>query len=161
MNTLQKRQEDISGFTKIKCAIFDFDGTLIDTNELIFNSYRKAFKEVLNKDIEMEEILTLYGKPLYPSLGIYKEAQEDLYQVYRKYNADNHDILAKPFDGVYEGISLLKKKGYNHYEISNFSIAVLNILTFIFFIICIKYNKILPRSYIIYIWFIYDIFISC
>ena len=35
----------------IKAILFDFDGTLIDTNELIFESYRIAFRTVLNREI--------------------------------------------------------------------------------------------------------------
>jgi len=96
----------------IKAVLFDFDGTLINTNDLIFKSYKKAFKDVLNRDIEDEEILKLYGRPLYGSLMEYGEPGEMLYQVYRKFNETQHDLLAKPFDGVYEGLKNLRYKGY-------------------------------------------------
>lgn len=96
----------------IKAVLFDFDGTLIDTNELIFNSYKIAFKEVLCRDIGMEEILKLYGRPLYPSLMKYGEAGERLYKVYREFNEKNHDDIAKPFDKVHEGIEMLISAGY-------------------------------------------------
>ena len=96
----------------IKAVLFDFDGTLIDTNELIFKSYRKAFKEVLNRDIDNEEILRLYGRPLYGSLMEYGEPGEMLYKVYREFNETQHDNLAKPFDGVYEGVQKISDKGY-------------------------------------------------
>ena len=96
----------------IKAVLFDFDGTLIDTNELIFKSYRKAFKEVLNRDIDDEEILRLYGRPLYGSLMEYGEPGEMLYKVYREFNETQHDNLAKPFDGVYEGVQKISDKGY-------------------------------------------------
>ena len=97
----------------IKAVLFDFDGTLINTNELIFKSYEVAFWEVFKRKIEMDEILTLYGKPLYSSLMQYgAEKGERLYNIYREYNEANHDILAKPFDGVYEGIINLLDNGY-------------------------------------------------
>lgn len=70
----------------IKAVLFDFDGTLIDTNDLIFQSYRTAFKSVLDRDIGDEEILTLYGRPLYGSLMEYGESGEKLYNTYRRFN---------------------------------------------------------------------------
>jgi len=97
----------------IKAVLFDFDGTLIDTNKLIFESYRKAYREVLNKEMTMEEILFLYGKPLHSSLieQFGSEIGEKMYSVYRKYNEDNHDILAKGFLGASEGVRTIHKMG--------------------------------------------------
>lgn len=96
----------------IKAVLFDFDGTLIDTNELIFNSYKVAFRSVLMREIETDEILKLYGRPLYSSLMQYGEEGERLYNVYREFNLKNHDILAKPFAGALEGVKMLIGKGY-------------------------------------------------
>ena len=95
----------------IKAVLFDFDGTLINSNDLIFKSYEVAFETVLNRKIEMEEILTLYGKPLYPSLQKYGEAGERLYQVYREFNANQHDKMVKPFEGVFEGVKRIIDMG--------------------------------------------------
>lgn len=92
--------------------LFDFDGTLINTNDLIFKSYEVAFQEVFNRKIEMEEILTLYGRPLYPSLKQYGEEGERLYKIYRQFNETHHDELVKTFPGVYEGIKKLNRGGY-------------------------------------------------
>lgn len=96
----------------IKAVLFDFDGTLINTNDLIFKSYEVAFEKVLNRKIGMNEILKLYGKPLYSSLTKYGEKGEWLYKIYREFNEIHHDEMAKPFEGVYEGIKLLRQKGY-------------------------------------------------
>jgi pyrophosphatase PpaX len=96
----------------IKAVLFDFDGTLINTNDLIFKSYEVAFEKVLNRKIGMPEILELYGKPLYSSLIKYGEKGEWLYKVYREFNEIHHDEMAKPFEGVYEGIKLIRQKGY-------------------------------------------------
>ncbi len=95
-----------------KAVLFDFDGTLINTNELIFESYRVAFRSVLNREITFDEILNLYGRPLYPSLMEYGEEGERLYNIYREFNNDNHDKMAKAFDGASEGVRILKDKGY-------------------------------------------------
>ncbi len=96
----------------IKGILFDFDGTLINTNDLIFKSYDVAFQEVFNRKIEMEEILTLYGKPLYPSMMKYGEEGKRLYEIYREYNITHHDELVKTFPGVFEGVNKLAGNGY-------------------------------------------------
>jgi len=96
----------------IKAILFDFDGTLIDTNNLIFQSYRTAFKQVLNRDISDEEILTLYGRPLYASLMEYGEPGERLYNAYREFNETRHDKLVKGFDGAADGVRIIKEMGF-------------------------------------------------
>lgn len=96
----------------IKAILFDFDGTLLNTNDLIFASYSHAFMTVMGRDITEEEIHSLYGKPLYSSLAVYGDYQDDLYREYRRFNSDNHDRLVKFFDGAAEGVKLLKESGY-------------------------------------------------
>ncbi len=96
----------------IKAVLFDFDGTLINTNDLIFDSYRYAFKEVLGREISMDEILKLYGRPLYISLMEYGEIGERLYKIYREYNEARHDLVVKAFDGAVEGVKRIIEKGY-------------------------------------------------
>ena len=55
----------------IKAVLFDFDGTLIDTNELIYESHNYAFQKVFKRDIRKDEFLKLYGRPLRESLEEY------------------------------------------------------------------------------------------
>lgn len=95
----------------IKAVLFDFDGTLINTNDLIFTSYRYAFKTVQNREISIEEMLQMYGRPLRLSLEKYGDDKEELYKVYRDYNAKMHDELIKKFDGAAEGVKKLKECG--------------------------------------------------
>lgn len=96
----------------IKAILFDFDGTLLNTNNLIFSSYSHAFKTVLGRDITSDEIHALYGKPLYDSLAKYGVNQDALYREYRKYNLEKHDELVEYFDKAAEGVIMLKEHGY-------------------------------------------------
>ncbi len=95
----------------IKAVLFDFDGTLINSNELIFESYRTAFREVLSKELTEDEILEMYGRPLRESLAKYGEYSEQLRSVYREYNDVRHDASVKGFEGASEGVLMLKKLG--------------------------------------------------
>ena len=98
----------------IKAVLFDLDGTLLDTNELIYNSFNNMFKEILNLDLPKLEITRLYGVPLEKSLVKYTKDKEELDKMiceYRRYNAEHHDNMCAPFDGVVELLKSLKDKG--------------------------------------------------
>ncbi|AOV06895.1 pyrophosphatase PpaX [Sporosarcina ureilytica] len=98
---------------KITTLLFDFDGTLLDTNELII----RTFGHVLNKHYPgqygREEILPFLGPTLHETFGsINPEKTEQLVSEYREWNIANHDELSKEFDGVSETLRLLKAEGY-------------------------------------------------
>ena len=97
----------------LKAVLFDFDGTVINTNELIIQSYQYAFDKVIGRKASMEEILNLFGRPLLLSLTEdYGEYGEALYKAFREFNENRHDDIAKPFTGVPESIIAIKDAGY-------------------------------------------------
>lgn len=97
----------------IKAVLFDLDGTLIDTNELILNSFKHTFKEILELHVPEEEMSRIFGKPLVSTLASYNEEKVDeLVNCYRSYNEAHHDTMCEPFDGVLELLTRLKNKGY-------------------------------------------------
>jgi len=42
-------------------VIFDIDGTLTSTNELIFSTFNHITKKYLNKSLTNEEVVSLFG----------------------------------------------------------------------------------------------------
>ncbi|RMD48655.1 MAG: HAD family hydrolase [Ignavibacteria bacterium] len=93
-----------------KGYIFDIDGTLTSTNELIFASFNYVINKYLNKTLSNEEIISLFG----PTEDVilrewlkdnYEEAKEDYYKFYR----DNHSKLAKIVPGIEEIIREIKQ----------------------------------------------------
>ena len=73
--------------------IFDIDGTLTSTNQLIFDSFNFIAKKYLNKTFTDEEIISMFGPPedviLKELCGVkFEEAKKDYY----KYYSDNHSI---------------------------------------------------------------------
>lgn len=97
----------------IKAILFDFDGTLINTNNLIFMSHNYAFQKLYGRDITKNEFLKLYGRPLIESLneGYGEDDGAKLLKLYREFNETNHDKYVESFEGVEEGIKKLYKSG--------------------------------------------------
>ena len=96
----------------IKAILFDLDGTLLDTNELILTSFREAFKNVLNIEPPDDEIARLFGKPLVQSLIPYTEDKlDELVTTYRALNEVKHDTMCYAFPEVKDMLSELKGMG--------------------------------------------------
>lgn len=96
----------------IKAVLFDLDGTLINTNDLILKSFKHTFKKMLNLEPTVEEITMNYGKPLQEIFKKYDEDKiEDMISCYRKINLQLHDDECKEFVGVDLMLKILKNRG--------------------------------------------------
>ncbi|WP_281975979.1 pyrophosphatase PpaX [Halobacillus litoralis] len=97
----------------IRTILFDLDGTLIDTNELIIASFTHTIEQYADRPYERKEILDFIGPPLRDSLSKVNPAKvEEMIVTYRKHNIENHNSYVKAYDGVVETIKTLKEQGY-------------------------------------------------
>jgi pyrophosphatase PpaX len=93
-------------------ALFDFDGTLVDTTDLIYQSMRHATGEVLGREISRDVLMANVGQPLPRQMELLSaEHAEALLDSYRLHNGENHDALIKEFPGVEESLVRLKAAG--------------------------------------------------
>lgn len=95
--------------------LFDFDGTVMDTQDLILETFTQVFKN--NKpehELTEAELYSFLGPTLHDSFSrFFPEAQvDDLIAEYRKLNLEIHDQYVKPMDHVMEVLQDLKDKGY-------------------------------------------------
>lgn len=96
----------------IKAVLFDLDGTLIDTNELIIESFKYTLKKHLNIEVDISELVMHFGEPLIDTLASYdKDNAHILMQTYRDYNETIHDEAAKEISGAKETLNELKTLG--------------------------------------------------
>ena len=94
-------------------ALFDFDGTLVDTTEMIFQSMRHATSSVLGRDdFSREELLANVGQPLPRQMELFDaEKAELLLEAYRAHHEEHHDTLIAEFPGVDEALNRLRTAG--------------------------------------------------
>jgi pyrophosphatase PpaX len=96
----------------LRAALFDFDGTLVDTTDLIYQSMRHAAGEVLGREISREVLMANVGQPLPRQMELLSaEHAEALLDSYRLHNEANHDALIKEFPGVEESLARLRSAG--------------------------------------------------
>ncbi len=93
-------------------VLFDLDGTVVDTVELIVQSFRHAVRTVLGEDLPDEYITAGVGQPLMAQMErLSTEKARELYDVYREYNHRRHDELIRPYDGIAEALAELRRAG--------------------------------------------------
>lgn len=96
-----------------KYALFDLDGTLIDTNRLIIDSFRYTYKTCLGLDVGEKEILKYFGEPLIVTLKRYsKEKADEMFKTYIEYNESRHDDTVTIFEGIQELLEKLERQGH-------------------------------------------------
>jgi pyrophosphatase PpaX len=99
--------------SKINTILFDLDGTLIDTNELIISSFLHTLGKYYPDQYKREDVLPFMGPTLYETFGgIDPEQAEEMIKEYRRFNHENHDFLVKEFKGVKQTVEILKDQGF-------------------------------------------------
>ena len=87
-----------AGFDPI---LFDLDGTVVDTVELIRESHRHAVRTVLREEFSDERLVANVGKPLLEQMQAFSpEHAPELYRVYREWNHAHTAELIGAYDGI-------------------------------------------------------------
>lgn len=96
-------------------VLFDLDGTLIDSIELILNSAQYAFEKLGRECPSESEWTAGIGIPLFTMFRRYARDDNDcaaLIAAYREYQLANHDRLVRCYDDVVSTVSALKERGH-------------------------------------------------
>ena len=95
--------------------LFDLDGTLVDSIELILASFRHAFRTHLGTVPPDARWIAGLGTPLFTQLREF--TQDDalaraMTATYRAYQMEHHDALMRAYEGVPEAMAELRARGH-------------------------------------------------
>ena len=95
-----------------KALLFDFDGTLLDTNELIIQTFMHVLNKRFPGQYEPKDCVEFIGPSLTETFTyIAPNEVEELIKEYREWNHIHHDELVKEYEGVVETLEKLKEMG--------------------------------------------------
>lgn len=96
----------------IDTVIFDFDGTLADTSQIVINSFRHIYSVFRNEDCDEDYVMTTFGEPLALTLkrDFSEHDFEDVITCYRDYQIKTFNDEVKLFETVVEALDYLKSK---------------------------------------------------
>lgn len=95
-----------------RTILFDLDGTLIDTNELIISSFLHTLNFYYPDRYSREDVLEFIGPPLKESFqSVDPERVDEMVTRYKTHNIENHNEYVIAYDGVFETLNKLRKMG--------------------------------------------------
>lgn len=99
---------------RIDTVLFDLDGTLIDSIELIRRSYVHTLREHLRVEPDRESWLAGLGRPLvwqFSQLVSDAREIEAMVATYRRFNFEHHDAMVSAYPGAVEAVRELRASG--------------------------------------------------
>jgi HAD superfamily hydrolase (TIGR01549 family) len=98
---------------RFSCVIFDLDGTLTRTNELIYATFNHVAEKYVQKVFTPDEITGMFGPPEEVAVEklVGKDRTEPAMQDYYAFYETHHPRLAEAYDGIREVLEFLKGNG--------------------------------------------------
>jgi len=97
----------------LEVVLFDLDGTIVDTIEMIMSSARYATEKVLGTSLPDDVLRHNIGMPLIAQMEEYAPGRsQELLGAYREHNARVHDDMIREYPGVDQALRSLSAMGY-------------------------------------------------
>ncbi len=94
--------------------LFDLDGTLIDSIELILRSYRHTMRTHRGVELPDDVWMSGLGTPLWVQFQRFTDDAAEIdamVATYRDYNLAHHDEMVRPYDGIVTAVQQLRERG--------------------------------------------------
>lgn len=98
-----------------KFVVFDFDGTVLDTNQLIIDSWQYTFRKYHGYEHSEREILDTFGETLYDSMKEFfpGDTADMAIESYRDYQLKSWKEDISVFPGVEDLLETLKEREHS------------------------------------------------
>ena len=114
-NTVNTQKRGVKSMSNYEIAIFDVDGTLLNTTEGIVASAKYTIDKMGFKPLDDEQLLAFIGPPIQDSFaGAYHLEGEILQKIatcFRDHYKDHELFKAMPYDGIYDLLDELSGRG--------------------------------------------------
>ena len=133
---------------RYRLAIFDVDGTLLDTSEGVLSSVKYAIEEFGYEEPEEEVLRSFIGPPVQKSFarvyGVTPEKADEMAAVFRDCYKNRDLLKAVPYDGIYKCFEILENIGIKTaiatYKREDYALSILQHFEFD------KYTKVMHGS---------------
>jgi len=106
---------------KINTVLFDFDGTIMNTNDIILASWRHAFHEIIGTEPDESDLLDTFGEPIDDCVAklLPGSDADEVKRVYRTYQYEHYEEMISLFPGILEVITKLHESGVKLAVVTN------------------------------------------
>lgn len=96
----------------MKTLLLDFDGTIMDTNDIIIDSWQHTFRTLRGEEGDRRAILDTFGEPLEMSMrNMFPDVpEEESLHIYRTFQRDNFVSRIHMFPGIREMLDELQAR---------------------------------------------------
>jgi len=95
-----------------KYILFDFDGTIADTNELILLALNKTAERYMGRKLSWDEINSILGKYLEDQMKqLCPEKYKDMVMFYKEFYSAHKEDMTREFPGIREMLRDIKSEG--------------------------------------------------
>jgi pyrophosphatase PpaX len=98
-----------------RAVLYDFDGTLADSTELIMRCFRHTMTHHLGACPPDEDWLSGFGTPLEGQIRRFARSDAEaaaMVETYRTHQDAHHDVLLRPFPRALETVAELARRGH-------------------------------------------------
>lgn len=98
----------------IDTVLFDFDGTLIDTTDVVISSWQDTFRAITGEEKSREELLGTLGEVVRDSMKRFfpDKDPDECIRLYRSFQGEDYMLRMKFYSGMPELVRKLKEEGY-------------------------------------------------